>query len=184
MTIDLDEIHRVRREADCLVTAATLAAVYDGMAAAMSTTLAESNPILLPIMNGGLYLCGQLLPRLDFPLELGYLHATRYRGGLTGGDELVWQAGPDEKLRGRTVVVIDDILDAGVTLQQTLAAIEAVAPARVYSAVLVIKDRPRRAEVAVDFAGVTVPDRYVFGCGMDYKEYWRNLPAIYAVAGA
>lgn len=80
------------------------------------------------------------------------------------------------------MLVIDDIFDEGDTLKAIVAEVRRQGAAAVYSAVLVNKRHDRKAAgLTVDFVGLEVPDRYVFGCGMDYKEYWRNLPAIYAV---
>ena len=110
------------------------------------------------------------------------MHATRYRGDVRG-QELEWIARPRTPLEGRTVLVLDDILDEGVTLAAILEDCRAQGARAVHSAVLVDKriGRPRTLERA-DFTGLSVPDRYVFGFGMDYRGYLRNLPAIYAVA--
>jgi len=175
------EIEQVRRDAEVLITASELETVYDRMAREISDRLRDSDPVLMPVMLGGMYLAGQLMPRLDFAFELDYLHATRYRGELRGR-ELQWRAEPRTELAGRTLLVIDDIIDDGITLHSILAALEKTGAGQVLTAVLVVKQRSRSVDIKADFTGVTVPDRYVFGCGMDYKEYWRNLPAIHAVA--
>jgi len=124
------------------------------------------------------------MSRLQFPLEVDYIHATRYRE-TTSGDELEWRARPQKDFRGRVLIVIDDILDEGVTLAAILKYFRAEGAADVLSAVLVDKTHTRKFEQSVpaDYCGLAVEDRYVFGCGMDYKGYWRNLPAIYAVRG-
>lgn len=181
-TMGLDrEIIQVRQHARQLYDEAAMNAVYDRLAEEISRVLSDKNPILLPVLTGGIYFCGQLMQRLNFALELDYLHATRYRENTTGS-QLHWQARPSNKITGRTVLVIDDILDQGITLHQVLAELRNAGVADLYSAVLTRKQCAREREVEVDFVGVDVPDRYVFGCGMDYHGYWRNLPAIYAVA--
>ena len=117
---------------------------------------------------------------MRFPLQVGYLHATRYRSGIRGG-AIDWIAPPRPEVAGRTVLVIDDIFDEGDTLKAILEEVRRRGAAAVYSAVLVNKRHHRKVPgLQVDFIGLEVPDRYVFGCGMDYKEYWRQLPAIYA----
>jgi hypoxanthine phosphoribosyltransferase len=153
------------------------------MATEIGARLAESNPLCLCVMNGGVVPTGQLLPRLDFPLQLDYLHVTRYRGETRGGDTH-WLREPGLPLVGRTILVIDDILDQGLTLAAIVAHCQAQGAREVYTAVLADKQAPRAPGglARADFTGLRLPDRYVFGYGLDYREYWRNAPGIYAVA--
>lgn len=184
MGTDMDEIERARAEADCLVDAAAVEAALERMALAVSTRLRGTNPLLFCVMNGGLVLSGRLLCRLDFPLELAYLHATRY-GHHLHGKLLDWRVRPGQDLRDRTVLVLDDVLDEGHTLDAIVEFLRGEGAAQVLSAVLVHKchDRKARPGMRADFTGIEVPDRFVFGCGMDYKGYWRNAPGIYALKG-
>ena len=147
--------------------------------------MSGENPIIMCVMNGGLILAGMLLPRLDFPLQVDYLHATRYREKLTGAD-LQWKAFPSLDLTGRVVVLVDDILDEGDTLVGIRAYCLAQGAAQVLCAVLVDKNHARRhpALPRADITGLDAPDRYLFGFGMDYKGYLRNAPGVYAVAGS
>jgi hypoxanthine phosphoribosyltransferase len=115
-----------------------------------------------------------------FPLDFDYLHVTRYRDRTVGGT-IYWRVEPRLALAGRTVVVLDDILDEGHTLAAIRERVLAAGAARCLAAVLCEKDLGRPKPARADFTGVTVPDRYVFGCGMDVRGMWRNLPAIYAV---
>lgn len=174
-------IEQVRRDAELLYDAQQVEAAINGMAASITEQLQDSNPVLMPVMLGGLYLGGMLLPKLNFALQVDYLHATRYRNELHGHD-LEWKVAPDTNLSGRNVLIIDDILDDGVTLSEVVSAVESCGAEEVLTAVLVVKNRERTVDTKIDFSGLTVPDRYVFGCGMDYRGYWRNLPGIYAVA--
>lgn len=177
----LEEAQAVLREADCVSDAAAVDAAYDRLAAALRAEYAGKNPLVLTVMIGGLVPAAEILKRVDFAFELDYLHATRYRGATTGGG-LLWKRQPDTSLEGRHVLVIDDILDEGHTLVAVRKALLEFSPASLKVAVLADKKHDRRApEAHAEFIGLTLPDRYVFGCGMDYKEYWRQLPAIYAV---
>lgn len=172
----------VLRKAERLCTPEQIQAALDRLATAITARLEHRNPLVLMVMNGAFIVSAQLLSRLLFPLQVGYLHATRYRGGTRGG-EIDWIAPPRPAVAGRTVLVVDDILDEGDTLKAILDKVRAEGAAEVYSVVLVNKRHDRKvAGSTVDFVGLDVPDRYVFGCGMDYKEYWRQLPAIYAVS--
>ena len=180
----LDEILRVRQEADCLCTAAQVDQALERVAADISARLHDRNPLIYTVMNGGLVFAGRLLPLLDFPLEAAYLHAIRY-GHALEGTLLDWRVRPSQDLRNRTVLVVDDILDEGHTLAAILDYIRSEGAREVLSAVLVDKQHQRKAYpgMRADFTGLEVEDRFLFGCGMDYKGYWRNAAGIYAVKG-
>lgn len=176
-----EEALAVQRHADLLYTAEQVTAAMDRLADAITVRLKERDPLVLVVMNGALIPAGQLLIRLDFPFQIGYLHATRYQGATRGG-ALHWIARPSIPVKGRVVLVVDDIFDEGMTLKAILDDIRRTGARAVYSAVLVNKIHDRKVSgLTADFVGLEVGDRYVFGCGMDYKEYLRNLPGIYAL---
>jgi hypoxanthine phosphoribosyltransferase len=180
-TITAEQALAVLREAEMLCSAQTVTAALERLAAAITARLQDCNPLLLAVMNGGMIPTVGLLSRLDFPLQIGYVHVTRYRGTTQGG-ELHWLAPPQLPVEDRVVLVIDDIFDEGITLKAIVDYLRQAGAHAVYSAVLVDKQHDRKIPgLTVDFVGLTVVDRYVFGCGMDYHEYWRNLPAIYAI---
>lgn len=166
----------------CLYTTNEVEAALDRMAKHIHEKLYDKNPVLICVMIGGLVPLGNLLPRLDFPLEVDYVHATRYRGETTGG-EIHWKVKSTTNLEGRTVLVVDDILDGGVTLSAIIEDIEQQGAAEVYSAVLVDKYNKRLPQglQKADFVGLEVEDHYIFGYGMDYNEYLRNAPGIFMV---
>ena len=177
------EACEVRKNADCVRTESEVNHAYDQLANAVSVEYADKNPLFLCVMIGGVSLTQELIKRLDFAFELDYLHATRYRGE-TSGQELLWKASPSTALSGRHVLILDDILDEGHTLVEITQALGAQNPKTLKTLVLAEKIHDRKAQGAhADFIGLQLPDRYVFGCGMDYKEYFRQLPAIYAVSG-
>ncbi|TCK18387.1 hypoxanthine phosphoribosyltransferase [Thiogranum longum] len=179
----LAEIEAVRRSADLVFDRHAVDSAYDRMAKDITRELCDTNPVILCVMSGGLVPTGELFTRLDFPVQLDYLHATRYQG-TQGGLTLNWLARPLHDLKRRTVLVVDDILDEGLTLSAIMEYCREQDVEAVYSAVLVEKKHHRKAPgLTADFVGLEVEDRYVFGCGMDFHGYWRNLPAIYAVAG-
>lgn len=184
MPVDLEEIKRAREEADCLADAAAVEAALDRMAEEITAALGGANPLVYAVMNGALILAGRILPRLPFPLEVSYLHATRY-GHALHGTLLDWRVRPTQDLRGRAVLVLDDILDEGHTLHAIIEHLKHEHAEKVYSAVLTHKLHDRKAYpgMRADFTGLDVADRFLFGCGMDYKGYWRNAPGIYAVKG-
>ncbi|MCH8507031.1 MAG: hypoxanthine-guanine phosphoribosyltransferase [Ectothiorhodospiraceae bacterium] len=184
MTDTAAEMTQVFEEADCLVNEQQVFQAIDSLATRITADLQHCNPLLFCVMNGGLILTGQLLPRLRFPVQAEYLHATRYRQETTGGI-LEWKLQPDADMHGRTVLIVDDILDEGTTLSAIADYCKAQGADRVLTAVLVDKlhDRKARPGLKADYTGLEVEDRFLFGFGMDYKGYWRNAPGIYAVKG-
>lgn len=175
------QVLSVLSNADLLWSAEDVAAALDRMASAITTRLRDTNPLVLVVLNGALIPAAQLLTRLDFPLQVSYLHATRYRGATRGG-ELNWLAKPNISVQGRKVLIVDDIFDEGTTLKAILDDLRRSGAKEIHTAVLVNKIHNRKvSDLVVDFIGLEVEDRYVFGFGMDYQEYLRNLPAIYAV---
>ncbi|MGY1488079.1 hypoxanthine-guanine phosphoribosyltransferase [Methylobacillus pratensis] len=161
--------------------AATVNQAVARVAQEVIALLKAEQPLVLCVMGGGVVFTGQLLPQLTFPLEFGYVQASRYHNRTRGDADLVWKVKPGEEVRGRTVLVLDDILDEGVTLAEIKAQCLALGAKRVVVAVLVEKALGRDKPIKADFVGLEVPDQYVFGCGMDAYGWWRNLPAIYAM---
>ncbi len=179
-----DQAVKVLEEADCLADRVTVEAALDRMAAAITASIGKKNPLVFCVMNGGLIVTGQLLTRLAFPLETGYLHATRY-GRETSGGDLEWKAPVQVDVAGRTVLLVDDILDEGVTLLALADACRSRGAREVMTAVLLDKQHDRKAcpGYRADFTGLEIPDRFVFGYGLDYDGMWRNAAGIYAVKG-
>lgn len=180
----LAEVCRIRSEAECIASPAAVEAAIERMAREITQRLSEANPLIYVVMNGGLVLAGRLLGKLDFPLEVDYLHATRY-GHAQSGHALDWRIRPSQALEGRSVLIVDDVLDEGYTLDAICQSVRELGAAEVLTAVLVHKQHERKARpgMRADFTGLEAPDRFLFGVGMDYKGYWRNAPGIYAVRG-
>lgn len=164
-----------------VTTAAEIERALDRLARDIGADFASLNPLAVTIMNGGLVFAGQLLTRLAFPLECDYIHVRRYGRGTQGG-ELEWIAGPHVEVGGRSVLLLDDILDEGRTLAVVREALLARGAREVRIAAFARKERGEPAAVEADYVGITVPNRFVFGFGMDVKGAWRNLPAVYALS--
>lgn len=178
----LEEIAAVQAGAELLHSNAAVRAAVERMATAVRERLADKNPLLLCVMTGGVMTTTWLAERLDFPLQIDYAHLTRYDGDTSGHAETTWRAKPKFELNGRHVLLIDDIYDEGITLRRLVDFCREQGAADVASAVLVRKRHQRNwGGIEPDIVGLEVEDRYVFGCGLDYKNYLRNLPAIYAV---
>jgi hypoxanthine phosphoribosyltransferase len=171
-------------DAEVVHDRATIERAIARMAVRIRNDYAGSVPVYLTVMHGGLPFAGQLALEIGargLDLEFDYLHATRYRGETSGG-ELAWKHRPATPLRGRRVLLVDDIVDEGQTLAVVRAWCMEQGASDVRIAALAIKRHDRcMPGLCADYAGLDVPDRYVFGYGMDYHEQGRNLPAIYAL---
>lgn len=144
---------------------------------------ANQSPLLLCVMGGAVFFTGQLLPKLEFPLEFDYVQATRYHDGIEG-KTLKWLVSPKDNIKGRSVLILDDILDEGITLQAIAEQCSLLGASEIKTAVLVEKKLSKTKPIQANYVGLTVPNRYVFGCGMDVYGWWRNVPAIYALNNA
>jgi hypoxanthine phosphoribosyltransferase len=171
---------KILQEAEQICGADDVARAIAAIANAVTAAVKDDYPLVLSVMGGAVVFSGQLLPLLRFPLEFDAIHVTRY-GGSTQGGELEWRVSPKESVAGRTILVLDDILDEGHTLAAIRTKMIELGAKRFLSAVLVDKVLGREKPIQADFVGLTVPNRYVFGCGMDVHGAWRNLPAIYAL---
>lgn len=176
------EAKTILAEADLICSAEESVLAVRRVAAEITTRLADANPLVLAVMGGAVVFAGQLLPQLIFPLDFDYLHVSRY-GDVTTGGQLAWIVEPRSAVEGRVVLVVDDILDEGVTLAEIAKRLLAQGASEVLSAVFADKNIGHGKPIAADFVGVRLPNRYVFGFGMDVKGAWRNLPAVYAVKG-
>jgi len=175
----LEEIKHVQATADLLHSEQEVEAAIDKMAQQINIALAERNPLLLCVMNGGIPTFGKLLTRLTMPLTIDAINASRYQNKTSGGS-IEWLVKPETPIKDRTVLIVDDILDEGITLQTICQYCREQGATAVYSAVLVDKILGHEKPVAADFIGLKVENRYLFGYGMDYKGYLRNAPGIYA----
>ena len=174
------DIARRFRTAECLVDRADIDFAVDQLAVKMTAHLQDANPLIVPVMQGGLVFAGMLMRRLAFPLRQDYVHVGRY-AQTSGGDLVRHHHGPAD-FDGQTVVLVDDILDEGRTLEDLVAWAAGRGAERVLTAVLVTKENPRRNPATVaDFSALECGPLFVIGCGLDYEGYGRNLPDIYAL---
>lgn len=178
--LSYEDAQKIFGSAEQIFSADVVAQTIRRMATDISASLSHRYPMVLSIMGGAVVFTGQLLPLLEFPLSFDYLHVSRYDNRTQGG-KIIWKVGPAENVKGRVVLVLDDILDEGITLAAIREKVMSQGAAAFYSAVFADKDISRSKPISADFVGVVLPDRYVFGFGMDIYGAWRNLPAIYAL---
>ena len=177
---DIQKIKDILASAEVIHTDEEVAAAVSRVAREITEKLGETNPLLLVVMSGGVPFAGHLMTQLHFPLEFDYLHVTRY-GQETSGGALSWRAAPWTPVKGRTVIILDDILDEGLTLAAIVERMKELGAAACYTAVATDKLNGKKKPLKADFVALTVPDRFVFGYGMDVRGAFRNLPAIYAM---
>jgi hypoxanthine phosphoribosyltransferase len=152
------------------------------LASEIGERLAGAYPLVLAVMGGAVVFTGRILPRLRFPLDFDYIHASRY-GAATRGAEIEWRVTPTSAVKDRAVLVLDDILDGGDTMAAIRERLIDLGARSFQCAVLVDKKLNRPKPITADFVGLQIADRFVFGCGMDAKGFWRNLPEIRAMKG-
>ncbi|GAB4193719.1 MAG: hypoxanthine-guanine phosphoribosyltransferase [Wenzhouxiangellaceae bacterium] len=170
---------QILEHSERLIDSAQVAAAVDQWALGIRQMIRTPDLVVLAVLRGGMIPATWLVSRLSQPLEMDCIHATRYHGGTSGG-ALEWVYRPTTELRGRPVLVVDDIYDEGHTMQAVVQWCREQDAASVHSAALVRKLHDRgRPRDEIDFFALDVPDVYVFGCGMDCYEHWRHLPAIY-----
>ncbi|MDD2916182.1 MAG: hypoxanthine-guanine phosphoribosyltransferase [Gallionella sp.] len=170
----------IRQQAELLYSAEQVQASLHKVAQQINAALANEHPLVLSVMGGAVVFTGQLLPLLDFPLDFDYVHVSRYGDARQGG-QMHWKVEPRENVRGRVVLVLDDVLDEGHTLEALRQRVMQLGASKFYSAVFADKMHGKPKPIYADFVGVELPNRFVFGYGMDVEGAWRNLPAIYAV---
>jgi len=178
--LDTRQAQQILSSAELIHSEQIVKKMIQRLAADITRVLSQQQPLVLCVMGGAVVFAGQLLPQLSFPLDFDYVHLTRYDNKMTGG-EIHWRAEPRESVKDRVVLVLDDILDEGITLATIRDKVLEKGAKAFYSAVLTEKETGKPKPFKADFVGLTVPNRYVFGFGMDIQGAWRNLPAIYAV---
>jgi len=180
MTVSIQHARDVLQQAELLYSEEQVQAALHAVARQINATLADKQPLVLSVMGGAVVFTGQLLPLLDFPLDFDYVHVSRYGDARQGG-AMQWKVEPRENVHGRVVLVLDDILDEGQTMDALRQRVMQLGARRFYCAVFADKQIGRKKPIRPDFVGLELPNRFVFGYGMDVDGAWRNLPAIYAV---
>ncbi len=177
---DLKQAWAFLEDSDLIAGAEEVQAAVRRVAAGIEQRLSGSYPLVLAVMGGAVVFAGQILPLLRFPLDFDYIHASRY-GAATRGAGVDWKVSPPGLAKGRTVLVLDDILDHGETMAVIRQSLLEVGAREFHCAVLVDKRIDKPKPIRADFVGLSIPDRFVFGCGMDARGLWRNLPEIRAM---
>ena len=180
---DVQRAWRFLEDSDPIASAEEVHRALHRVAGEITARLSADYPVVLIVMGGAVIFAGQILPLLRFPIDLDYIHASRY-GAETRGADVDWRVKPPASVRGRAVLVLDDILDGGQTMDAIRQHLLELGAASFHCAVLVEKKLRVKKPIHADFVGLEIEDRFVFGYGMDAKGYWRNLPEIRAMREA
>lgn len=159
---------------------AAVTTVADHLNARFGAPGATEFPLVLGVMGGAVVFTGTLLPQLAFPLDFDYIHVSRYGDDDRGG-ELVWKVIPRQNVAGRTILLVDDILDEGETLAHVKQRLLDMGAAEVMVVVFADKDLGRAKPITADLVGLSLPNKFVVGFGMDVYGYWRNLPGLWTI---
>ncbi len=176
----MDTIQALIRKSSVIYSEIEIKTVIKNIADQVNQTIKTDELYVLCVMNGALIFAGQLLPRLEKNIQYSYIHATRYAASLTGGP-IHWLVKPPIDIKGKTVLILDDILDEGITLREIAATCLAMKAKAIYTAVLFDKEITKEKSYFPNFIGLKVPNRFVFGYGLDCKGLGRNLPHLYAL---
>jgi len=185
--IHLERATVIRKNAELICSSEKVQAAVSRIAHELNERFSKSDspayPLVLGVMGGAVVFTGQLLPQLTFPLEFDFIHVSRY-GDEDYCGEVVWKVIPRQNVMNRTVIVLDDILDEGETLAHVKQRLIDMGAAEVILAVFADKTINKKKPVVPDHVGITVPNKFVIGYGMDWQGYWRNLPDVWAVNNA
>jgi hypoxanthine phosphoribosyltransferase len=164
-----------------VLTAAEIAAEVDRLGTRITAEFAGRPLTVLGVLTGSLVFLADLIRRIDLPLRVGLLQASSYRGPVTSPGELVVHEAPLPDVRGRHVLLVDDIFDTGRTLETVVRLVESRGPAAVRTAVLLRKRGRQVVEYEPDFHCFEIPDEFVVGYGLDYGDEYRHLPDLVAL---
>lgn len=179
----LQDVEALKQKGQLLYSKEQVEKAIAQVAAHMNSSLADKTPVFLCVMNGALIFMGQLMTQLNFPLQINYVHATRYQGDIEARPTIDWIAKPAISLEGRTVVIVEDILDSGITMRLIQDYCRQQNASEILTATLVDKKRPREVDNLehCDFTGLVTGNKFLYGYGLDYQDFLRNEPGIYAV---
>lgn len=178
--LEINELNDLKKHAKLIFSMEQVDQALAVFAEQINEDYRHRSPIILTVMNGGLVAAGRLLPMLAFPLELDYIHATRYQGNTTG-EHVRWMVQPQLSLVDRDIIILDDILDVGITLSEIMDYCRERGAKTIATAVLLNKQHDRKVFVKPDYVALQCDDSFIFGCGMDIRGFWRNAPGIFAL---
>lgn len=161
-----------------LISGAKIESTVKRLAAEITRDYRDKTPILLGILKGSFIFLADLVRKLDFPLEVEFIRLSSYGSGQQTSGRVKVVQGLRLNVKGRHVVVVEDIVDTGITLAFLIEYLKKKKPASLRLCALTDKPSRRRVPVKIDYTGITVPDKFLVGYGIDCDEKYRNLPDI------
>jgi len=146
----------------------------------INQTMATKNVVFLSILNGSFVFASDLLKKINFPCQVSFIKMARYKGTSTY-KEIKNLIGINEDLKDKTVIILEDIIDSGITIRETLKLVNEHKPKEVFIASLLFKPEAFQSEFKIDYIGFSIPNNFVIGCGLDYNGFGRNYPDIYSL---
>lgn len=184
MNIDYQKAKQIHQESTILIKQAEIEQQITNLAQKLNSDIVDTLPVFLTVMNGGMFFASKLLSQIEAPFMMDYIHATRYQSQTTGKSEITWVKEPKKaNIENRDVYIIDDILDEGHTLNEVTRYLHSIGAKSCKIIVLVDKEINKPKPITADYIGLTVPNKYIFGYGMDIFELYRQLPDIYVYNG-
>ena len=164
-----------------LLTRAEIDVAVKRLAGELNRDYRDKNPLLIGILKGSFVFMADLVRCLDFPLEIDFGRVSSYGRGKESSGQIRILFGPRCNVSGRDVIVVEDIVDTGLSVSHFMRYLKRKHPASLKLCALVDKPSRRRVPVQIDYLGFTVPDKFLVGCGLDWDEKYRNLPDICAL---
>lgn len=163
---------------EILIEADTIASRVAELGAQLTADYAGRDPVLVSVLKGALVFLGDLMRSMDLPVSIDLMEVSSYGAGTESTGQVRILKDLSKPIEGRDVIVVEDIIDTGLTLNYLLGYLADRQPASIRVCCLLDKPARRLAEIDIDYTGFTIPDRFVIGYGLDYDERYRNLPYI------
>jgi hypoxanthine phosphoribosyltransferase len=164
-----------------LINRDEIARAVDRLACEIKRDYQGKEPLLIGVLTGSFVFMADLIRRLDLPLELDFVRVCSYGAAKESSGRVRMVQGLRTPVKGRDVLVVEDIVDTGMTISFLLAYLRNRRPASLKLCALTDKPSRRRVPVAIDYLGFTVPDEFIVGYGLDCAQQFRNLPDIYVL---
>ena len=161
-----------------LISHTEIETIIKRLASEITREYQDKNPLLIGILKGSFIFLSDLVRQLDFLLEVDFIRLSSYGDGkeTSGNVSVVQDLG--SSIEGRHVLIIEDIVDTGITIAFLLDYLKKQKPASLGLCALTEKPSRRRVPVTIDYIGITIPDKFIVGYGLDFNERYRNLPDI------
>lgn len=176
----MDRIHVKDKDFKISIPQEKIAEEVDRVAREINEELDGKDPLFISVLNGAFMFTSDLMKKVTIPCQISFVKLASYEGVASTG-EVKEVMGLSEDITGRTIVIVEDIVDTGLTMQRLLETLGTRNPKKIYIASLLVKPEKLKVKLDVDFVAFNIPNDFILGYGLDYDGYARNLPHIYTV---